>query len=59
MVLVMNRLGHEVAQSIDWSAPRLLCVAGGFTKYDEHAVQQSILNYIHISVMETSCCCWI
>ncbi|WP_268625755.1 DUF5655 domain-containing protein [Paenibacillus alvei] len=40
MVLVMNRLGHEVAQSIDWSAPRLLCVAGGFTKYDEHAVQQ-------------------
>ncbi|MGG3840155.1 DUF5655 domain-containing protein [Paenibacillus thiaminolyticus] len=40
MVLVMNRLGHEIAQSVDWSAPRLLCVAGGFTKYDEHAVQQ-------------------
>lgn len=40
MVLVMNRLGHEIAQAIDWSAPRLLCVAGGFTKYDEHAVQQ-------------------
>ncbi|GAC43629.1 DUF5655 domain-containing protein [Paenibacillus popilliae] len=40
MVLVMNRLGQGIAQSIDWSAPRLLCVAGGFTKYDEHAVQQ-------------------
>lgn len=40
MVLVMNRLGHEIAQSVDWSAPRLLCVAGGFTKYDGHAVQQ-------------------
>lgn len=40
VVLVMNRLGHEIAQSVDWSAPRLLCVAGGFTKYDEHAVQQ-------------------
>ncbi len=23
---------------IDWSAPRLICVAGDFTKYDEHAV---------------------
>ncbi|MED1797377.1 DUF5655 domain-containing protein [Brevibacillus porteri] len=40
MVLVMNRLGRDIAQAIDWSAPRLLCVAGGFTKYDEHAVQQ-------------------
>lgn len=40
MVLVMSRLGQEIAQSIDWSTPRLLCVAGGFTKYDEHAVQQ-------------------
>lgn len=25
---------------IDWSAPRLICVAGDFTKYDEHAVLQ-------------------
>lgn len=25
---------------IDWSAPRLICVAGDFTKYDEHAVSQ-------------------
>ncbi|MFS0558212.1 DUF5655 domain-containing protein [Brevibacillus sp. 179-C9.3 HS] len=40
MVLVMNRLGKDIAHAIDWSAPRLLCIAGGFTKYDEHAVQQ-------------------
>ncbi|WP_046215909.1 endonuclease NucS domain-containing protein [Paenibacillus wulumuqiensis] len=39
-LLVMDRLGVEVSKDIDWSAPRLLCVAGGFTKYDEHAVQQ-------------------
>ncbi len=39
-LLVMDRLGIEVSKDIDWSAPRLLCVAGGFTKYDEHAVQQ-------------------
>lgn len=25
---------------IDWSSPRLICIAGDFTRYDEHAVQQ-------------------
>jgi hypothetical protein len=25
---------------IDWSAPRLVCIAADFTKYDGHAVQQ-------------------
>ena len=29
---------------IDWTAPRLLCIAGGFTRYDEHAVQQMNRN---------------
>ncbi|WP_321404473.1 DUF5655 domain-containing protein [Maridesulfovibrio sp.] len=39
-LLVMERLGREVAGKIDWSAPRLLCIAGDFTRYDEYAVQQ-------------------
>lgn len=39
-LLVQNKLGKPQAELIDWSAPRLLCIAGGFTKYDEHAVQQ-------------------
>jgi len=39
-LLVMDKLGGEVADSIEWAAPRLLCIAGDFTKYDEHAVQQ-------------------
>jgi predicted transport protein len=39
-LLVMNKLGKEVAESIEWSGPRLLCIAGGFTKYDEYAVKQ-------------------
>ncbi|MFB0843385.1 DUF5655 domain-containing protein [Paenibacillus oleatilyticus] len=39
-LLVMKKYGNDVAELIDWSAPRLLCIAGGFTKYDEHAVQQ-------------------
>lgn len=39
-LLVQKRFGVEAADAIDWSAPRLLCIAGGFTKYDEYAVQQ-------------------
>jgi len=39
-LLVMEVLGHEAAQRIDWSAPRLVCIAADFTKFDGHAVQQ-------------------
>lgn len=39
-LLVLEELGEEVANTIEWSSPRLLCIAGDFTKYDEHAVQQ-------------------
>src|SRR5437763_1168690 len=39
-LLVMKKLGDKVAGSIEWSAPRLLCIASDFTRYDEHAVQQ-------------------
>ena len=39
-LLVLDKLGKAVADSVDWSGPRLICIAGGFTKYDEHAVHQ-------------------
>lgn len=39
-VLVLERLGADAAATIDWRNPRLICVANGFTKYDEHAVNQ-------------------
>ena len=39
-LLVMKQLSFEVAEAIDWSEPRLICIAGDFTKYDAHAVQQ-------------------
>src|SRR5256886_14590010 len=39
-LLVLKTLGKDAADSIDWSAPRLLCIASDFTKYDEYAVQQ-------------------
>ncbi|HDS1597899.1 TPA: DUF91 domain-containing protein [Stenotrophomonas maltophilia] len=37
---VMDSLGGDVAAQIDWSAPRVLCIAADFTKFDAHAVQQ-------------------
>jgi predicted transport protein len=39
-LLVMDKLGKDAADRIDWSAPRLVCIAADFTKYDAHAVQQ-------------------
>lgn len=39
-LLVMNKFGADVAEAIEWSNPRLICIAGDFTKYDEYAVQQ-------------------
>src|SRR5579863_6702755 len=37
---VMKKLGAESSDKIDWSGPRLLCIAGDFTRYDEFAVLQ-------------------
>jgi predicted transport protein len=39
-LLVMKRFGREAAEQIDWSSPRLVCVASDFTRYDEHAIAQ-------------------
>jgi predicted transport protein len=39
-LLAMRVLGPEIENAIDWSAPRLVCIAGDFTRYDEHAVEQ-------------------
>lgn len=39
-LLVMEKLGKQQADNIEWSNPRLLCIAGDFTKYDSYAVEQ-------------------
>jgi predicted transport protein len=39
-LLVLDKLGAAAADAIDWSAPRVVCIAADFTKYDGHAVQQ-------------------
>ncbi len=38
--LVAKKFGQATSDSIEWSSPRLICIAGDFTKYDGHAVQQ-------------------
>lgn len=39
-LLVMKQYGKPESDRIDWRYPRLLCIAGDFTRYDEHAVLQ-------------------
>jgi predicted transport protein len=38
--LVLEKYGQDVASTVEWSTPRLVCIAGDFTKYDGHAVKQ-------------------
>lgn len=42
--LVLEKLGKTEADTVDWSAPRLICIAGDFNKYDDHAVKQMQRN---------------
>lgn len=43
-LLVIEKLGMEAAQNIDWSVPCVICIAHDFTKYDIHAVNQMQRN---------------
>ena len=36
----LNQSSTEMLEAVEWAAPRLVCIAGDFTKYDEHAVSQ-------------------
>ena len=38
--LVRKILSPKDAENIDWPSARLLCIAGDFTKFDEHAIKQ-------------------
>lgn len=43
-LLVIEKLGMEAANNIDWSVPCVICIAHDFTKYDIHAVNQMQRN---------------
>jgi predicted transport protein len=38
-LLAMKVLGNDIADTIEWSGARLICIASDFNKYDEHAIQ--------------------
>lgn len=53
-MLVLKKFGQATAECIEWSSPRLLCIAGDFTKYDAHAVKQinrniELLRYLRFT----------
>ena len=39
-ILVQQKLGSSAVEELEWTAPRLVCVASDFTRYDEHAIMQ-------------------
>lgn len=43
-VLVFEKIGLKAANEIDWSMPRVVCIAGDFTRYDESAIKQMNRN---------------
>ena len=45
-LLVIEKLGMEVADQIDWSVPCVICIANDFTKYDVHAA----VSYTHLTL---------
>ncbi|MFC3480834.1 DUF5655 domain-containing protein [Kocuria carniphila] len=38
--IVSLKYGREASMEVDWSAPRLICIASDFNRYDEYAVRQ-------------------
>ena len=43
-LIVIDVLGQDKADEIDWSMPCVICIANDFTKFDEHAVNQMQRN---------------
>ncbi len=39
-MLVLEKFDKQAKDAIEWTTPRLICLAGDFTRYDVHAVQQ-------------------
>ena len=39
-LMVQKKYGQSISDSIEWNNSRLICIAGDYTKYDSHAIQQ-------------------
>ena len=42
--LVLEKFGKKIADGIDWTQPRLICIAQDFSRYDEFAIKQMQKN---------------
>ena len=42
--LVLEKFGEKVARKIDWSQPRLICIAQDFSRYNAFAIKQMQKN---------------
>jgi len=51
-MLVLKTLGQQAAEAVEWSSPRLICIAGAFNKFDEHAIKQMNRNIELIRYMK-------
>ena len=40
--LVLEKLGKKDAEAVDWSAPRLVCIAGDFNRYGDVAPVEAV-----------------
>ena len=43
-LLVRDKYDKATADAVEWSAPRLICIAADFSKFDAHAVKQMSRN---------------
>ncbi|MCD2433952.1 DUF5655 domain-containing protein [Paraeggerthella hominis] len=43
-LLVIEKLGRQAADAIDWSSPAVYCIANAFGRYDLHAIKQMNRN---------------
>lgn len=43
-LLVLEKFDKNIATQIDWTMPRVICIAGDFNKYDESAIKQMNRN---------------
>lgn len=43
-LLVRDKYDKSTADAVEWSAPRLICIAADFSKFDAHAVKQMSRN---------------
>lgn len=43
-LLVQEKIGQSISKKIDWSMPRVICIANDFARYDVFAIKQLGIN---------------